>query len=101
MKRTTSLRQSAHGKQCLVRLPGICNHDPATVVAAHLRRAGMAGTGCKPADILTVRACHNCHREIDRETHYLDQHELDSYVLDALCRTLLTYEKEGLIHVGH
>lgn len=95
--RASKIRKSAQGKECLVRLPGICNHDPETTVAAHIRIAGTCGMSIKPSDLLTVRACHACHDEIDRRTQNLPADEVRLYVHEAHCRTLVEYEKEGLI----
>lgn len=35
------MRNSAQGQPCLVRIPGVCNHDHATVVLAHINGGGM------------------------------------------------------------
>ncbi|MFP1683362.1 DUF1364 domain-containing protein [Alloalcanivorax sp. C16-1] len=98
--RASKIRSSAKGQPCQVRLPGICNHDPATVVAAHLRIAGTCGVGLKPSDLLTVRACDACHAVIDGRARAPDLpvDKLTLYVHEAHCRTLVEYEKEGLIH---
>lgn len=62
--RSKKIMQSARGKQCTLRLVGICNFDPETTVAAHvgLRR----GMGIKAGDNMVVYACSACHAEIDR-----------------------------------
>ena len=59
------LRESARGQECLVRLPGVCNHNPETVVLAHL---GGGGMGLKKRDIHGAFCCSSCHDEIDRRT---------------------------------
>lgn len=56
------LRDSARGQPCLVRLPGICNHDPATTVLAHLNGGGM---GTKKSDLFASFACSSCHDVVD------------------------------------
>lgn len=96
----SKIRKSAKGQACLVRLPGVCNHDPATTVAAHIRIAGTCGMGIKPSDLLTVRACHACHDEIDRRTQILPADDVRLYVHEAHCRTLVEYEREGLIEIN-
>ncbi|MGB2336254.1 MAG: nuclease domain-containing protein [Alcanivorax sp.] len=98
--RASKIRQSAKGKGCELRLPGVCSHNPETVIAAHLRIAGTCGTGIKPSDLLTVRACDACHAVIDgrAKAPHLSTAELTLYVHEAHCRTLVEYEKEGLIH---
>lgn len=93
----SKIRKSARGKPCMARLPGICNFNPETTVAAHIRIADTCGVGIKPSDILTVRACSACHDEIDRRTRILPMDELKLYVHEAHCRTLIEYEKEGLL----
>ncbi|MGV3346389.1 nuclease domain-containing protein, partial [Enterobacteriaceae bacterium LUAb1] len=36
-----NLRKEAKGRECQVRIPGICNGNSETVVLAHLRMAGV------------------------------------------------------------
>ncbi len=96
-QRTCKIRQSANGKDCLVRFPGICNHNPETTVAAHIRIAGLCGVGQKPSDLLTVRACSACHDEMDGRTQILCIANRIQYVAEAHCRTLVEYEREGLV----
>lgn len=62
-----ALRNAARDQSCTLRLD-CCNHDPATVVLAHLRCFGWAGTAQKPADYKAVFACAACHDAIDRRT---------------------------------
>jgi hypothetical protein len=87
-----NLRKFARDKPCQVRAPGICNFNPETTVLAHIRRGGVAGVGQKPADIIGVHACSNCHDLIDgRRPHTIN--DLDGIILDALCRTLAVVAK--------
>ena len=87
-----NLRKAARGKPCLVRGP-TCNYDPETTVLAHIRRGGAGGMGMKPHDLIAVRACSACHDAIDRRNGSAS----DGEILDALCRTLDAYAREGLI----
>ncbi len=59
-----SLRASANGRGCTLRLPGICNHNPETTVLAHLA-CGQRGVGIKGPDTVACYACSACHAEID------------------------------------
>ncbi len=93
----SKIRKSANGKDCLVRLPGICNHNPETTVAAHIRIAGLCGVGIKPSDLLTVRACSACHDEMDGRTRQMTNDLKTLYIAEAHCRTLVEYEREGLV----
>ncbi|STJ45117.1 DLP12 prophage [Escherichia coli] len=63
------LRKAARGRECQVRIPGVCNGNPETSVLAHIRLTGLCGTGTKPPDLIATIACSACHDEIDRRTH--------------------------------
>jgi len=39
-----NLRREARNRPCMVRIPGVCNHDDTTTVLAHYRLAGTCGT---------------------------------------------------------
>ncbi len=52
--------------------PGYCNGNPETTVLAHIRIAGLCGTGIKPPDLIAAIACSSCHDEIDRRTRLVD-----------------------------
>jgi len=92
-----NLRKRAQGQECEARLPGICNGNQETTVLAHLRRCGIAGVGQKPVDLCGIPMCSACHDETDRRTRRIPAEELDGYLLDALCRTLDRYAKEGVV----
>ena len=55
----------------MARIPGICNHDPATTVLCHIRRPWNAGVGMKPDDLHGFFACSACHDEIDGRTNII------------------------------
>ena len=54
------LRKAARGRECQVRIPGVCNGNPETSVLAHIRLAGLCGTGIKPPDLIATIACSAC-----------------------------------------
>ena len=87
------LRKFARGQDCQMRIPMVCNFDPETTVLAHIRRAGVAGAGQKPPDLIGIHCCSNCHDAIDGRTPHtlLD---LDGLILDGLVRTLALVSKE-------
>ncbi len=62
-------RKEAKGRECMVRLPGICNFNPETTVLAHYRMDD--GGGQKPNDKRGAWACSACHDECDRRTRKL------------------------------
>lgn len=61
-----SIRDSARGEQCQVRLPGICTGDPETTIWSHARW-GAAGKGgaTKALDIAGAYACTACDAAYD------------------------------------
>ena len=90
------LRDSAQGKDCTLRLPGVCNFNPETTVLAHLP-CGMKGTGMKGPDVLAVFACSSCHDVLDsRAKGEIDWRD----VLRALAETQLDWVGSGLIKVA-
>ena len=58
----SKLRKSARGRECTVRIYGVCNHDPATTVLAHINGAGM---GMKHNDLHGAFSCSSCHAWLD------------------------------------
>lgn len=84
--RSDTIRRSAEGRDCTLRLPRVCNFDPSTTVLAHLP-GHSRGTGLKVSDIHAVYACHACHLTID--THSWGRAGLSvADVLDAMLRAL-------------
>lgn len=63
--RQTKLTKAACGRDCQVRVPGVCNGNPETTVLAHYRLAGTSGMGCKPNDFQGAWACSACHDYVD------------------------------------
>ncbi len=65
--RLQRLLDMAEGRPCLLHIPGVCNHDPATTVAAH-SNLSIHGKGAhrKADDVFTVWACANCHAWLDQ-----------------------------------
>ncbi len=92
-----NLRKEARGRECQVRIYGICNGNPETTVLAHYRMAGICGTGMKPEDLIGAWACSACHDEIDRRTHNLDNKDARLYHLEGVIRTQAILLKEGKI----
>ena len=95
----SKLRNAARGQDCLVRLPGVCNHNPETVVLAHLRMGGVSGTGQKPPDLVGCWACSACHDVIDQRVPADPglKPALHRYILEGLCRTLAAVTRLGLV----
>lgn len=60
-----NLRRLAKGRECMVRLPGICTDERDTVVLAHYRMLGVSGIGLKSPDAIASWACAACHSFVD------------------------------------
>ena len=58
----SKIRKSARGQECRIRIPGVCNWNPETVVLCHLNGAGM---GIKKNDMEASYGCSSCHDAID------------------------------------
>lgn len=63
-----NLRKEARGRDCQIRIPGVCNFNPETTVLAHYRMAGTSGTAIKPDDAQGAWSCSLCHDAIDGRT---------------------------------
>ncbi|HEY4437662.1 MAG TPA: DUF1364 domain-containing protein [Lelliottia sp.] len=92
------LRKQARGRECTVRIPGICNFNTETSVLAHYRLAGTCGTGCKPDDLQGAISCNGCHDAIDgrAKTEYTHD-ELKLMHAEGVMRTLAIWRREGFI----
>jgi len=64
----SKIRQSAKGETCTFNLPGVCNHNPETVVLCHAPHPDK-GMGIKGPDSWAAYGCSNCHAEMDGQTH--------------------------------
>lgn len=90
------LRDSARGQKCQFQIPGICNHDPSTVVLCHLP-SEIKGGATKSDDFHAAFGCLKCHETIDN--HRLSAEDCLYYSMRALQRTLHIWVKSGLVKV--
>jgi hypothetical protein len=93
----TNLRNAAEMRPCMIRLPGICSHNDAQTVLAHVRLAGVTGAGQKAPDLLGAWACMHCHDEVDRRTRNLENDFVRLAFLEAVMRTQHALIQEGKI----
>ena len=96
----SKLRKAAKGRECMVRIPYICNRDPATTVLAHYRLAGCNGMGLKPDDALGAWCCSSCHDAVDGRTNLDGTHTRDHLRLfhaEGVMRTFDALRREGLL----
>lgn len=90
-----NLRKEAKGRECQIRLGGICNGNPETTVLAHYRMAGLNGAGIKPDDIFGAWACSSCHDECDRRTRKLEHDYVRQAHAEGVFRTQAILRREG------
>lgn len=64
MIRSKKYLAGSRGQQCTLRIPGVCNNDPDTVVPAHIRDRHKGG-GTKASDLSVANACSSCHAVFD------------------------------------
>ncbi len=90
------LRKEARGRECQVRIPGHCNHDPTTVVLAHINLPGVGGMGMKAPDLLAAWCCSACHDVVDgRVKSSYFKHEIRMMFYEGVFRT-----QNALIKLG-
>jgi hypothetical protein len=89
------LRAEARDRDCMVRLPNICNFNPETTVLAHLRLIGISGFGLKVPDELGAHACAACHAYVD--SHHDDATKIAFY--EAIFRTQAQLLRESKLHL--
>lgn len=96
-----NLRKLAQGRDCQVRLQGVCNFNPETTVLAHYRMAGMCGIGMKPNDFCCAAwACSDCHDAIDgRRRTVFSPSEIAQAHLEGVMRTQYALILEGVVKV--
>lgn len=91
----TNLRKEAKGRDCTIRIPGVCNRNPETSVLCHLSGAGMAR---KSDDRQAAIGCSDCHRCVDGvEPHGFTRDERRLFLLDGVVRTQQIWITEGMM----
>jgi hypothetical protein len=69
MFRSKKFRDLCRDQPCYLQIPGVCNGNSETVVAAHSPNhqsiCGPSGVGIKVTDVATCPSCDACHSAID------------------------------------
>lgn len=93
----SKIRKSARGRDCEIRIPGVCTGNPETVVLCHLSGGGM---GTKRHDIFGAYGCSACHDAVDgRANCDIPSDQLRLWHFDGVVRTQQILLEEGLISV--
>jgi Protein of unknown function (DUF1364) len=90
----SAIRKSARGQDCTVRIPGVCNFDPATTVLAHINGGG----GMKSGDNEGAYCCHDCHSVVDgRAKSIHDPNLIKLWHFEGVMRTQKILIANGLM----
>lgn len=98
-------REEARGKECQIRIPGVCNGNNETVVLCHLnnKRLFGVGTGQKVPDIFGAWGCSACHDVVDGRTMWTECEDraaellVDKQFYEGVFRTQNILLNEGKI----
>jgi hypothetical protein len=105
MQQMSKIRKAAQGRECQIRIPGICNGNPETTVLCHLPGGGM---GAKQNDLFASFGCSDCHAYVDggfsSDTTYLYDPGITGEIVslyhhEGVIRTQEILLKEGLIKI--
>jgi len=98
--RNKKLLASAKGKDCQLRIPGVCNGNPETVVWCHLNGQEYGkGMGHKSHDIFGFYGCSSCHDLYDGRANRNSFHDEDVEFCakHAMLRSLIIACEEGAL----
>ena len=93
-----NLRKEAKGRECTIRLPGVCNGNSETVVLCHLnnKRLFGVGTGQKVPDMFGAWGCSACHDVVDgRKNAHFCEDIIREMFYEGVFRTQNILLKEG------
>lgn len=93
----SKLTKAARGRECQVRIPGVCNGNPETTVLAHYRMAGTCGVGIKPNDLQGAWACSACHDACDGRRSGISRTYARQLHAEGVMRTQAALLREGLV----
>jgi hypothetical protein len=93
----SKLTDEARGRECLIRIPDVCNGNPETTVPCHFRMLPLCGTGAKMDDYFVAWGCSSCHDEVDRRTQLKESDYVRMAFLEGIIRTQAQLIKEGKI----
>ena len=95
----SKITQSANQEDCQVRIPGVCTHDPATVIWSHARW-GAAGRGkaIKALDEAGAYCCTACDAVYDGQIKTIyTRDQIDADWCMGHFRSLVILKQKGLI----
>lgn len=97
-EKMSKITDSARGRECQIRIAGVCNHNPETVVLCHLPGGGM---GMKRHDFMAAYGCAACHDAVDGRVKTDEPTWLIRlWFYEAVFRTQQILLDEGLIKIN-
>jgi len=95
-----NLRQEARGRECQIRVPGVCNHNPETTVLCHIHVPSLSGgMGKKSHDVFASYGCSACHDFVDGRTGNATIFSRRQYLYEGCFRTQKILMGEGKIGI--
>lgn len=98
---TDAITRSAKGMDCEIRIPMVCNFDPATTVWCHANGSSAGkGNGMKSYSALGAYGCFACHNLYDRRTILpkgMCREDVELYFWDGHARSLRILIEKGLV----
>ena len=95
----SKITKFAEGKECTMRVPGVCNGNPETSVWGHLNSTRWgAGKGIKSNDLCGLIVCSSCHDLLDRrvKTNH-DRQQVMYWAFEGHMESLTMLVKAGII----
>lgn len=94
----TDLCKDAAGRQCQIRIPGVCVSHPEDCSLCHAPlHAGFRGGSQKAPDLLAAFGCSKCHDEVDRRTRYVEANFARLCFYEGVLRTQAIWIEEGKV----
>lgn len=98
--KSSPIRKSAKGEECTIRLPNVCNFDPATTVLCHSNKlADGKGMGLKAPDTHAAYGCSACHDVVDGRApipSWLTKELVDALFEEGIAHTQRIVKRKGL-----
>lgn len=100
----SKIRESANQEECQIRIPHVCNHNPATTVWCHANgSAADKGMWMKANDLLGAYGCSACHDAYDRRSYrYEEWHtreQIEVMFWEGHARSLVLLIAKGIISI--
>lgn len=98
------ITESARGEECQIRIPGVCNGNPETVVWCHANgSAAGKGVWMKSIDLLGAYGCNACHDAYDRRSFRYEQwhtrEQVENWFWEGHARSIRLLLEKGIIHI--